>query len=195
MLARALALLTIAWSAGGSVGAQPITADPNRWRPVAYSDLQLPGDAALPYASLWSDQLQQNNRAYEARGDRRFAAANAPAAASHVVVRSSSRVVVLSVIHTLTSCTTLRTDRAANAVLKKCPMRLAVYERGGSSVANAGQGCFIEYGRTETGAPDLVRNITMGAYEMESRTIRAGTIFAGQRADECQFRVPVPSSR
>ena len=75
MLARALALLTIAWSAGGSVGAQPITADPNRWRPVAYSDLQLPGEAALPYASLWSDQLQRNNRAYEARGDRRFAAA------------------------------------------------------------------------------------------------------------------------
>lgn len=192
MLPRSLTILTTALCAGLPVGAPQANADPNKWRPVSYSDLQLPGEGALPYASLWSDQLQHNNRAYEARGDRRFAAANAPAAASYIVIRSSARVVVLSVLHTLTSCTTLRTDRIANTALKKCPMRLAVYEQGASMVANAGQGCFIEYGRSAAGQPDLVRNITMGAYEMETRTIRAGTIFAGRRAEECQFRVPVP---
>lgn len=173
--------------------AQSMTADPNKWRPVVYADLQLPNEQALPYASLWADELKKNNDAYAARGDKRWIVANAPAAESHVVIRSPERTVVLSVLHTITACKPIRSDKPASATLKSCPMRVAIYRDGKSSVSDAGRGCFIEYGARPDGvAPDMVRNAALVAYDIENRTIRAGVVFAGDAADECQFRVPIP---
>ena len=177
------------------VVAQSPTPEPNKWRPVVYADLQLPGETALPYAALWADELKRNNDAYKKKGDRRWIVANAPASESHVVVRSPERVVILSVLHTVTACRTLRTDMPANATLKSCPMRFAIYQDGRSSVADAGWGCFIEFGARPNGAsPDMIRNAALAAYDVETRTIRAGVIFAGEAADDCQFRVPIPQS-
>ncbi|MGX5845009.1 hypothetical protein ACWGTI_30465 [Mesorhizobium sp. ArgA1] len=173
--------------------AQSLTPDPNAWRAVAYADLQLPNSEAVPYASLWSDRLRKNNDAYAAKGDTRFAVANAPASESHIVVRSPTKTVVLSVLHTLVGCSPIRTDPVGNATLKRCPMRLAVYQNGRSMVADAGTGCFIEYGPLPNNArPDLARNGAMGAYDVQAKTIRAGIIFQGEIAQECQFRVAVP---
>ncbi|WFU07190.1 hypothetical protein QA648_35395 (plasmid) [Rhizobium sp. CB3171] len=173
--------------------AQSLTPDPNAWRAVAYSDLQLPNSEAVPYASLWADMLKKNNDAYAAKGDTRFAVANAPAAESHIVVRSPTKTVVLSVLHTLTGCSPIRTDSGANAILKRCPMRLAIYQNGQSKVADAGTGCFIEYGPLPNNArPDLARNGAMGAYDVPTKTIRAGIVFQGEIAQECQFRVAIP---
>lgn len=196
VLARSTAPITVmTLAAATSVAAQPLTPDPNRWRPVVYSDLQLPNEAALPYASLWADELRRNNDAYKVRGDKRWLVANAPASESHVVVRSPSRVVALSVLHTLTACRTVRSD-PPHATLKRCPMRLVVFESGRSKVADAGQGCFVEYGaRPDGGAPDLVRNAALVAYDADAKTIRAGVVFTGVAADECQFRIPIPQSR
>lgn len=175
------------------VVAQSPTPRANVWRPVVYSDLQLPNESALPYASLWADELKRNNDAYKAKGDSRWIVANAPAAESHVVVRSPERVVTLSVLHTVTACTLIRADRAANAILKSCPMRLAIYQDGKSRIADAGRGCFIEYGAQAKGAaPDMVRNAALASYDIENRTIRAGIVFAGEAADDCRFSVPIP---
>lgn len=194
MLARSTMALGAALFSSLPGLAQLPSTEPGKWRPVVYADLQLPGETALPYASLWADELRRNNDAYKARGDRRFLVANAPAAESHVVIRSPERVVVLSVLHTVTACTTLRRD-VAHATLKSCPMRLAIYENGQSRVADAGRGCFIEYAASQgDAAPDMVRNAALAAYDVESRTIRAGIVFQGQAADECQFRVPIPRS-
>ena len=53
----------------------------------------------------------------------------------------------------------------------------------------------LEYAASQGGsAPDMVRNAALAAYDIESRTIRAGIVVPGQAADECQFRVPIPRS-
>lgn len=190
-------LIALAVSAAPTVvQAQAASHDPKRWRPVVYADLQLPNETALPYASLWADELKRNNDAYRAKGDQRWLVANAPASESHVVIRSPERVIALSVLHTLTACRALRTDTATRATLKSCPMRLVVYQGGTSSVSDAGRGCFIEYGaRLEGGEPDMVRNASLASYDTASRTIRAGVVFASQAVDECQFHVAVPRPR
>ncbi|RNJ41267.1 hypothetical protein B5V01_27725 [Mesorhizobium erdmanii] len=173
--------------------AQSLTHDPNAWRAVAYADLELPNSEAVPYTSLWADRLKENNDAYAAKGDTRFAVANAPASESHIVVRSPTKTVVLSVLHTLTGCSPIREDPVGKATLKRCPMRLAIYQNGRSTVADAGSGCFIEYGAQPNNVrPDLARNGAMGAYDVQAKTIRAGVVFQGEIAPECQFRVPVP---
>lgn len=192
MIARSTMALGAALFSSSPSLAQLPSAEPGKWRPVVYADLQLPGEAAIPYASLWADELRRNNDAYKAKGDLRWLVANAPAAESHVVIRSPERVVVLSVLHTLAACTLLRRD-SPHAILKSCPMRLAIYENGRSRVADAGRGCFIEYpARQGNSAPDMVRNAALAAYDIEHRTIRAGIVFQGKAAEECQFRVPIP---
>lgn len=189
VLAAAIATLGAATAAL----AQPQTIDPGKWRPVVYADLQVLGEFALPYASLWADELARNNDAYTARGDKRWVVANAPATESHVVVRSPQRVITLSVLHTVTACKTLRVDAVGKAALKSCPMRLAIYQDGTSTVADAGRGCFVEYAAQPSGsAPDMVRNAALAAYDVATRTIRAGIVFAGEAAQECQFRIPIP---
>lgn len=173
--------------------AQPQAIDPGRWRPVVYADLQVPGEFALPYASLWADELARNNDAYKAHGDERWVVANAPATESHVVVRSPQRTIILSVLHTVTACKTLRIDTVGKATLKSCPMRLAIFRDGTSTVADAGRGCFVEYGALAKGAsPDMNRNAALASYDIERRTIRAGIVFAGEAADDCHFSVPIP---
>lgn len=192
MLARSTMALGAALLSSSPGPAQLLSAEPGKWRPVVYADLQIPGEAALPYASLWADELRRNNDAYKAKGDLRWSVANAPAAESHVVIRSPERVVVLSVLHTLTACAVLRRD-AGLAALKSCPMRLAIYENGQSHIADAGKGCFVEYAtRPDKSAPDMVRNAALVAYDVENRTIRAGIVFQGKAAEECQFRVRIP---
>ena len=192
MLARSTMALGAALFSSSPGLAQLLSTEPGKWRPVVYADLQIPGEAALPYASLWADELRRNNDAYKAKGDLRWSVANAPAAESHVVIRSPERVVVLSVLHTLTACAVLRRD-AGFATLKSCPMRLAIYENGQSHIADAGKGCFVEYAaRTGDAAPDMVRNAALVAYDVENRTIRAGIVFQGKAAEECQFRVRIP---
>lgn len=190
---RALLATTALLAAAVQARAQTPALDPNAWRAVVYADLQLPNPDGIAYALLWADEIKRNNEAYTARGDSRWSVANAPASESHIVVRSPVKTVVLSVLHTLTACSPIRRDPAAKATLKRCPMRLAIYRKGRLALADAGNGCFIEYER-QAGEPpaDLARNAAMGAYEVKSRTIRAGVVFQGAIARECQFRVPVP---
>lgn len=193
MIVRIAALAFVMMtSAPQAALAQTETPNPNQWRPVVYSDLQLPGERALPFASLWADELKRNNDAYKVRGDTRWIIANAPATESHVVVRSPQRTAVLSVLHTVTACRVIRSD-PPHATLKSCPMRLAIYQDERSSVGDAGRGCFIEYGaRPANAAPDLVRNAALASYDPENRTIRAGIVFKGEAIDECRFSVSVP---
>ena len=54
-LAAGLVLLPATASPGS------FTPDPERWRPVAYSDLRLPRGEAESYASIWQDRLDESN--------------------------------------------------------------------------------------------------------------------------------------
>jgi hypothetical protein len=174
-------------------GALAQIAAPNEWRSVSYADLQLPGPTTTSFAALWADEITRNNAAYRKRGDRRFLAGNAPATESHFVIRSPVKTVVLSVLNTATACGHIATDGVGRATLKRCPMRLAVYQANRSAILNAGTGCFIEYAALETGSSrDPARNASYAAYDKDTRTIRTGLFFAGQPADDCITRIPLP---
>src|SRR3954468_12209492 len=95
-----------------SLAAQTPTPDPGSWRPVSYADLQRPSSATATYADIWKDSIDDNNKAYVARGDTRFAAGNAPATEAHFVIWSPKKSVVFSVLDTATACT-LKEIRAA----------------------------------------------------------------------------------
>lgn len=169
------------------------TAAPNEWRSVSYADLQLPGPTTTSFAALWADEITRNNAAYRKKGDRRFLAGNAPATESHFVIRNPVKTVVLSVLNTATACRHIATDGVGRATLKRCPMRLAVYQANRSAILNAGMGCFIEYAAVESGASrDPARNASYVAYDKDTRTIRTGLFFAGQPADDCITRIPLP---
>lgn len=169
------------------------SAAPVEWRSVAYADLQLPGPTVTSFAAIWADEITRNNAAYRKKGDRRFLVGHAPATESHFVIRSPIKIVVLSVLNTATACRPIATDGVGRATLKRCPMRLAIYQSGRSSILKAEMGCFIEYAVMEAGASrNPARNASYAAYDKATRTIRTGLFFAGQLVDECIARIPLP---
>jgi len=170
---------------------QELTPNPNEWRSVVYSDLQLPGPAERTYVSLWADLIATNNAAYKAAGDIRYAAGNAPATESHFVVRSPEKVVVLSVLNTATNCSVIRSDELGKTTLKRCPMRLAVFRGDELAVSDAGNGCFLEFAQGQF-TPDPARSASYAAYDVDNRTIRTGVIFAKDAIDECVQKIPIP---
>ena len=105
-----------------------MTPNPDKWRPVVYRDLQIPGPLDAPFTGLWADMIDKNNRRYAAAGDTRYAVGNAPAREAHFVVRGGDRIAMLSVLNIATACKTIATDAAANINVKMCPLRLAFWQ-------------------------------------------------------------------
>jgi hypothetical protein len=166
------------------------------WRDITYADLRLPNEAARTYAEIWADRLSQNNAHYARLGDPRFAAGNAPAVASAFVVRSPTRIVVLSVFNAVSACKTVRHDERHRVTVKRCPMRLAIYDQsqggGTGSVLDAGQGCFLEFGDPHRAfIPDREAG-SYAAYDLASRTIRTGLVIGGQAVADCDLAIPIP---
>ena len=172
-----------------------LTKDPASWRPVVYTDLQIGGPTNQSFLSLWSDAIAKNNRAYLKQGDRRWTLTNAPAIESHFLVRSDQKIVVLSVLHTVTGCKAFQSDELSKSSLKHCPMRLAIFDKvkGQNSVSDAGIGCFIEYGRATGSSFDPARNASLAAYDVATKTIRTRAIFARRSVKDCEIRVPIPN--
>jgi hypothetical protein len=166
------------------------------WRDITYSDLRLPNEAARPYAEIWADRLSQNNAHYARTGDTRFAAGNAPAVASAFVVRSRSRIAVLSVFNAVSACKTVRHDERHKVTVKSCPMRLAIYDQsqggGVGSVLDAGDGCFLEFGDPRRAFTSDREAGSYAAYEIASRTIRTGLVIGGQAVAGCDLAIPIP---
>lgn len=166
------------------------------WRDITYADLRLPNEAARPYAEIWADRLSQNNAHYARSGDPRFAAGNAPAVASAFVVRSPTRVVVLSVFNAVSACRTVRHDERRNVTVKRCPMRLAIYDQGqgggAGSVLDAGKGCFLEFGDPRRAFTSDREAGSYAAYDIATRTVRTGLVIGGQAVAGCDFSIPIP---
>jgi hypothetical protein len=78
---------TILFSAPALAQEAPLTPKPDKWRPVVYRDLQIPGPLDAPFTGIWADMIDRNNRRYAAAGDRRYAVGNAPAREAHIVGR------------------------------------------------------------------------------------------------------------
>ena len=176
-------------TSGSAAEAQALTPDPGAWRPLAYANLQRPVPRDATYFDIWKDAIDANNRAYQ-RGDRRFSGANAPATEAHFVVWSAKRSVVLSVLDTALGCSGKAANASAHAVVKLCPMRIAVYDGLNVRTLDAGRGCFIEpaFG----GTLDPSRAAGYGAYDVASRTLKIGAIVDHRAFDGCSFNIPLP---
>ncbi|HEV7325569.1 MAG TPA: hypothetical protein VGN91_10895 [Bosea sp. (in: a-proteobacteria)] len=168
---------------------QTLTPDPGSWRPLAYSDLQRPTARSATYADIWKDQIDANNEAYRARGDRRFVDGNAPAAAAHFVIWSEQRSVVLTLLNTALGCAPKLRDGKVRAVVKLCPMRIAIYNGIRVETLDAGRGCYLE---PEAGASiDPSASAAYGSYEVGSKRLKLGMVVNHQVVDGCSFTIPL----
>ena len=173
--------------AQAQIQAQALTPNPGAWRPLAYANLQRPAAREATYFDIWKDAIDANNRAYKSRGDRRFSGANAPATEAHFVIWSAKRSVVLSLLDTALGCS--EKVRIAGAVVKLCPMRIAVYDGLNVRTLDAGRGCFIE--PSIGGTLDPSRAAGYGAYDVASRTLKIGAIVDHRAFDGCSFNIPL----
>ncbi len=187
-LCRMIVVIVGVVVSGPAAEAQALTPDPGAWRPLAHANLQKPAARDATYFDIWKDAIDANNRAYRTRGDRRVSHANAPASEAHFVIWSAKRSVVLSVLDTALGCS--EKVRIAGAVVKLCPMRIAVYDGLNVRTLDAGHGCFIEpaFG----GTLDPSRAAGYGAYDVTSRTLKIGAIVDHRAFDGCSFNIPLP---
>ena len=172
--------------------AQAPTPDPAAWRPFSYADLRHPGPDARTYADIWQDAIATNNTAYEARGDRRYAGGNAPVTEAHFVIWSSRKSVVLSVLDTATGCTLKTVRPSANATVRMCPMRVAIYEGLLVRTLDAGLGCYLELAPPSPGGTlDPERAVAYAAYDPRTRTLSTGVVLDHEAVDGCSLKVPL----
>ena len=169
--------------------AQAPTPDPGAWRPLAYANLQRPSVRDATYVDIWKDAIEANNSAYRARGDRRFSNGAAPATEAHFVIWSAERAVVVSVLDTALGCLEKARDFGAHAVVKLCPMRVAIYKGLEVRTLDAGRGCFLEAARGTSLDPSVAASY--GAYDVATRVVKIGVIVNRRAVDECSFNIPL----
>ena len=169
--------------------AQAPTPDPGAWRPVSYADLQRPSGATATYADIWKDAIDDNNRAYRAGGDTRFAEGNAPATEAHFVIWSPAKSVVLSVLDTATGCTLKDVRASAGATVKLCPLRIVFYEGLRLRTMDGGRTCFLEL--ANGAADDPSRAVSYAAYDVATKTMKTGTVIDHQAVEGCSQAIPL----
>jgi hypothetical protein len=185
-----IAALGIALLGGRSSAAfaQTLTPGPGEWRPLAYADLRKPTPRDATFVDIWKEAIDAEDRGQTGRGDRRFARAPALAIEAHFVIWSPARSVVLSVLDTTLDCSVKPRDPETRAVVKLCPMRVAIYDGLRVRTMDAGRGCFLE---SEPNA-SLGISAAYGAYDVASRTLKIGMIVNHRPVDGCSFNVPLP---
>ena len=172
--------------------AQTPTPNPGAWRPISYVDLQRPSGATATYADIWKDAIDDNNRAYRARGDTRFANGNAPVTEAHFVIWSSKKSVVLSILDTAIGCSAHFVDRAAHATVKLCPLRIAQFEGATVDTKDGGKICFLELDPSSPSARvDPASSVSYASYEVATKTIRTGMIVDHKVVDGCSNAIPL----
>ena len=184
------------WSAlFTQAAAEALTPDPSAWRSFAYADLQSPSPATATFAELWRDKVEENNRAYRDRGDRRFIEGNAPATEAHFVIWSAKRSVVVSLLNTATDCTLKELRSSAGATVKLCPLRIAIYDGLLVRILDGGRGCVLE--TVPEAGPPSPASASSGAYasyDVRTRTIRTGLLIDHEPVDGCSLSIPLQPS-
>ncbi|WP_330085232.1 hypothetical protein [Methylocystis iwaonis] len=188
-----LTLLAVA-SIVASVAAvgQERTPHPEKWRPIAYRDLQMPGPQDRLYVDLWADVIQLNNHRYLAAGDRRYGIGNAPVREAHVVVRGGDKAALLSILDTAADCAAVADDPAGGVSVKMCPMRLALWNGGQVSIRQA-KGCYLEPRAKERSftTTDPSYAASYAAYDIATKSFRLGVILAHRAVERCSQTVPL----
>lgn len=178
------------FDAVASLHAQAITPDPATWRLMSYANLQTPAPQTATYLDIWKDVIDANNRAYQARGDLRFAGGNAPATEAHFVIWSPAKAVVLSILDTATGCTLKEMRAAAGITIKLCPLRIAIYEGVQVRTLDGGRACFLELATTPASEDgDRERTASYASYDVATKTVRTGIIIDHQVVDGCSQNI------
>jgi hypothetical protein len=157
-------------------------ANPRAWRPMVVTDLKLPGPASSVYAQLWADLIARNNEISTKSGARRLVG-NAPIREAHVVVRNATTVATLSILYAPALCQ----PHNGSPQIQTCPLRIVVHRNGGSTIREA-VACFAAMNPSEgTG--------NYASYDVESRTIRIGTLLRHDAVEGCSKNIPVSEVR
>lgn len=192
LLLRLIAFAGATSLAAGSAAAQELTPNPAAWRPVNYADLRQPTKKTATFAEIWKDALDDNNRAYRAKGDTRYGDGNAPATEAHFVIWSAQKSVVMSVLNTVDGCAIHYEDKAVGAIVKLCPMRLAFYDGLLMRVLGGGKSCFLELLPASGTAPaDPARSVAYASYDVAAKTIRTGLIVNHKAVAGCSSAIPL----
>jgi len=149
---------------------------------MVITDLRLPGPAGQVYAHLWADLITKNNDFAVKAGTRRLVG-NAPIREAHVVVRNATTVATLSILHAPAVCQ----PHNGSPLVHACPLRVVVHRNGISTIREA-TGCFAVFNPTDgTG--------NFASYDIETRTIRIGTLLRHDAVEGCSKNIPVSEVR
>lgn len=152
------------------------TPDPERWRPVAYSDLEIPVGEAEAYASIWQDRLSESNaRSRKAppaspAPNMSFGLFNRDAAEWHFSIQFQSKLVALTVLYAPSVCTDEYPSPSPSARIFVCPMRVATFQDGHYSILD-GAACYLV--KTGAGpAEDSTATTVQAAYDVNLRAFK-----------------------
>jgi hypothetical protein len=191
MNSRSILALGLYAASALAAHAASFTADPEAWRPVAYSDLRLPVGDAASYASIWSDLIEQNNAQSAAPNSppANYAVGNRPAAAWHFTVNFQNKLVVFTTLFTVTSCTREIPSPSAGTRIWVCPARVVTFQ-GEEFRVNEGAGCWLEKlaGREPE---DSTATVVYAAYDVTAKAFRTRAIVAHQEIPACAGSIPL----
>ena len=168
--------------------AQEFTANPGAWRPLVHADLAAELADNLAYIDVWKDALVANNKVYEAKGASLIRGRNAPASDAHVVVRGSTRVVVLTTLDTEGGCKPVDFSYPPGVTIKMWPTRLVVFEGAIANTKELPASCYLE--GDPKSSPAAKDAASYAAFDTVTKTIKIGLIVNHRAIDECARFIP-----
>lgn len=160
--------------------------DPQAWRPIIYADLSTVTPDNAAYAELWAQDLAANDKSYGPSASQ--PGGHAPATESHMVVRGTDKVAVVSILNTVTGCTSKHYDASANVSVKLCPLKIAIYAGNQVTVTSGRKGCILE---TVDPTKSLQAGGTFVAYDPKGRSFRLGTLINHEAVPGCSANIPL----
>ena len=191
----ALGQATPAISQGANETSMRFTPDPERWRPVAYSDLKIPVGEAEAYASIWQDRLSESNAKANKMASGAPAANasygffNRGAAEWHFSIQFQSKLVALTVLYTPSVCTDEYPSPSSSARIFVCPMRVVTFCGGHYSILD-GAACYL----VKTGAApmeDSTATTVQAWYDVNLRAFKIHYTVSHTDIAQCDQTVPL----
>jgi hypothetical protein len=180
---------------GSNRSSTQFTSDPERWRPVAYSDLKIPVGEGEAYASIWQDRLSESNA--KSRNlppglpapNMSYGFFNRDAAEWHFSIQFQSKLVALSVLYTPNVCTDEYPSPSPAARIFVCPMRVATFRDGQYSILD-GAACYLV--KTGAGpAEDSTATTVQASYDVNLRAFKIRYTVSHTDIAQCDQTIPL----
>jgi hypothetical protein len=180
---------------GSNRSSTQFTSDPERWRPVAYSDLKIPVGEAEAYASIWQDRLSESNAKNRnlppgsPAPNASYGFFNRDAAEWHFSINFQSKLVALTVLYTPMVCTDEYPSPSPVARIFVCPMRVATFRDGQYSILD-GAACYLV--KTGVGpAEDSTATKIQASYDVNLRAFKIRYTVSHTDIAQCDQTIPL----